>query len=128
MWPSHGRVRKTSVPVTPLGKGRPFSWRKQGMLRKMSFVFLVLSPVITLAVEFVPPCTLPFDAIKHKHPFDTRCGINGTGTDPAKLLQNKVKNNFCATGTATPISFQRITDLQHRVEAPPPSGLGPNYV
>jgi hypothetical protein len=79
------------------------------------------------ASSFVPPpCALPFDAIKVQHPIDTRCGTQGTGA-AAFQLQNKAKNNFCATGMPAPVTFAHLTDLQHRVEAPPPTGLGPNY-
>src|SRR5437870_1077399 len=95
------------------------------MIRKSVLVFLVFFPLLALADEFVPPCTLPFDAIKVKHPFDTKCGIGGTGTDPAKLLQNRVKNNFCAAGTPTAVSFQQLLTLQRQVESP--AVLGPNY-
>ena len=93
------------------------------MLRNMLFVLLVLFA----AVKFVPPCTLPFDTIKHKHPIDDTCGISGIGGGNEKLLQNAAKNNFCATGVAALTSFATLIHKQRQVEAPPPGGLGPDY-
>jgi len=94
------------------------------MLRKVTLLLFICVPL--LAEEFVPGCTLPFEAIKLKHPIDATCGIRGTGTDPAKVLQNAAKNNFCASGALTPVTFPQLLALQRRVEKP--DVLGTPYV
>lgn len=69
---------------------------------------------------------LPFASIQLKHPIDASCGVNGQTTSPAgSLLQNGVKNNFCAVPpNNTPETFtpQMLVDLQ--VNNHIPSGRG----
>jgi hypothetical protein len=72
----------------------------------------------TRGAAFDPGCTLPFEAIKQKHPvIDDTCSIDGEksggGTPPAsKVAENHAKNNFCLTGTPFEISYQDLLQLE----------------
>jgi hypothetical protein len=67
---------------------------------------------------FDPGCTLPFDAIKQKHPIiDDTCSIDGNKKGGGKLTEGKLaenhaKNNFCLTGTPVDISYDDLLQLQ----------------
>lgn len=81
------------------------------------FLFLMTGTAWTLASgptrstsQFTAPCgTLPFEDIKEKHPIDDECDIEGMGSDLSRL-QNRAKNNFCATGT--PVAVTRTTFIR----------------
>ena len=65
------------------------------------------------ADTFLPGCRLPFDAIKTPAlNVDAKCGVNGGSEDPAKIAESRAKNNFCATGTARPVTWQTFTRLE----------------
>jgi len=68
---------------------------------------------------------LPFASIELKHPIDTSCGLKGDpGASANSMLQNGVKNNFCATTPGNkPETFtpQMLIDLQ--VRTPVKSGF-----
>ena len=57
--------------------------------------------------QFVPGCTLPFDAIKTTDlEIDATCSIDGnSGDNQGKRLESEAKNNFCAAGDAVPIRY-----------------------
>ncbi len=62
---------------------------------------------------------LPFGAIKHVQPIDATCGIEGKTSSPANShLQNKVKNNFCATGKPEVFTSKMLIDLQGKTQVP----------
>lgn len=75
--------------------------------------------------EFQPGCELPFDQIAVHQDFDDVCGVAGDGTKAPLLLQNRVKNNFCATGDPVLFTFTSFKKLQALVEKP--TVLGPKY-
>jgi uncharacterized protein YgiM (DUF1202 family) len=68
--------------------------------------------------EFDPGCTLPFDALKLKHPIiDDSCTIDGTkrgggNLSAGKLAENHVKNNFCSTQSPVDISYADLLQLE----------------
>ena len=55
---------------------------------------------------FTPGCTLPFASIAKTHPLDGSCPIEGEGSAKSKL-QNRAKNNFCAAGVPTILTYQK---------------------
>jgi len=69
------------------------------------------------------PFTLDCDSPNYPSPapaaglgIDKSCGAAGSGT-AAEAAQNKMKNNFCAPGTPSKISFADLRSLQQKVEA-----------
>jgi len=56
-------------------------------------------------------CTLPFDDIKGDDPISF-CANHGSATEAEQQAQNRAKNNFCATGTATNLTYQDFLRLQ----------------
>jgi hypothetical protein len=66
---------------------------------------------------------LPFSSIEVKQPIDGSCGISGKpGSAANSQTQNKVKNNFCATGTPETVTPDSLTTLQKSTTVP--SGFG----
>ena len=63
------------------------------------------------AEPFTPGCTLPFAAIATAHSLDNSCPIEGEGSAKSQL-QNQAKNNFCAAGVATILTYQNFKSLQ----------------
>ena len=68
---------------------------------------------------FDPGCTLPFDAIKRRQAIDGQCPAGGhsalIGGSQPHVLQNLAKNNFCAKGAPTVISYDAFVALQAAV-------------
>lgn len=73
----------------------------------MNTIFLVEPP---------PSCAPPFNAIAVRHPIDEQCPAEGSAQSPAQKLQNRMKNNFCASGASVPVDFSVFDDLQRAVE------------
>lgn len=67
---------------------------------------------------FVAGCALPFgNANAVNHPIDDQCPLQGNCHSGAgSLLQNKIKNNYCATGTPVAIGVATIDKLQQAVD------------
>ena len=66
-----------------------------------------------LAEKFTPACenpSLPGNAVA----IDRRCGTQGAGGKEAE--QNRVKNDYCATGFPTTLTFDQLKELQTEVE------------
>lgn len=62
---------------------------------------------------------LPLAAIQLEHPIDKSCGIEGKTTSPPNSkIQNRVKNNFCASGTPETYTPQMLIDLQKNTTVP----------
>jgi hypothetical protein len=66
-----------------------------------------------------PGCKLPFDAIKTARAIDGICPVGGcselgnTSQQPTPhQLMNIAKNNFCATNSAVPVSYNDFVNLQ----------------
>src|SRR5262245_761449 len=59
---------------------------------------------------------LPFTA--EQHPIDADCGIEGAGTTTAKKLESRTKNNYCATGAPSRVTFYSFDRLQAATKAP----------
>lgn len=74
----------------------------------------VTAPAPAPPLAFNPGCTLPFDAIKTQGlRIDKQCGRDGSSSpSSASGKQNEVKNNFCATGTPTVLTFASFDQLQ----------------
>ncbi len=68
-----------------------------------------------------PSCSLPFSPVE-RHDIDDECGATGKAGSAAGKAQNEVKNNFCATGNATPLTIADLIKLQKKVDS-----LGINY-
>lgn len=69
---------------------------------------------------------LPFSAIEVKHPIDGTCGVAGKTTSPApSQLQNKVKDDFCATGTPETVTPISLVALQKKTTVPSGQGKEP---
>src|SRR5215471_16319279 len=69
---------------------------------------------------------LPFAAIAVSHPIDGTCGLEGKPTSPAAShLQNKVKNNFCVSGSPEMFTPKMLVDLQANTHVPSGSGAEP---
>lgn len=100
------------------------------MRRRLTLGLLVLSCAVSLFAQkgspFNPACDLPFDQDAVRHDFDEVCGIDGTGANAAKVLQNHAKNNFCATGDPVLVTFASFKKLEALVEDPV-KGLGPHF-
>jgi len=97
-------------------------------MKRLVFVIATLTVMPLFAQqgqEFAPGCELPFDQIAVHQDFDDVCGIAGAGTQAPLLLQNRVKNNFCATGDPVLLTFTSFKKLQTLVEKP--ENLGPKY-
>jgi hypothetical protein len=92
------------------------------MLRTLALSLVVSLPLF--AQTFKPPCTLPFDDIAEKRGIDSQCGAAGQGS-PASQIQNRAKNNYCATGDPVLVTFFTFKQLQKAVEAN--NVLGPKY-
>jgi hypothetical protein len=76
---------------------------------------LLLNGALALsgADQFVPGCTVPFQAIQTTGlDIDRQCGINGASDQPAKMAESKAKNNFCAPGAPAPITYSTFTKLE----------------
>jgi hypothetical protein len=71
----------------------------------------------TLGVDkpFVIGCSLPFSGGESR-PIDEHCPNEGCTQNPPDVLQNKIKNNLCASGTPVEISFVSIDKLQADVD------------
>jgi hypothetical protein len=92
----------------------------------LRYVILVLALSTSVYAEsFEPPCRLPFADIATRREFDDQCGIDGLGANEKKLLQNRVKNRFCAEGEPIFTTFKSYRELQKLVEKP--DVLGPKY-
>lgn len=69
-----------------------------------SLMMEAAEPAKLAGKEFKPACTVPFGSLSEVRAIDDVCGIDGDGSD-ATQAQNRVKNNFCASGT--PVNFNR---------------------
>jgi hypothetical protein len=58
--------------------------------------------------SFTPVCSLPFDGVRNPA-IDDHCGIQGGSSNPAKQLESRAKNNFCASGQ--PLQEVKYEDL-----------------
>lgn len=56
--------------------------------------------------KFVPPCSLPYQAIAKKQGVDETCPPEGKTTSDKHKSQNRAKNNLCAAGTPVTITYQ----------------------
>ena len=96
----------------------------------MLIVTLTPSTILLAQATFPDDCNgspIPFSAIEVKRPIDSTCGINGkpTASKPSQL-QNKVKNNLCASGNPPEdITVQWLVDLQARTHVPSGQGKEP---
>src|SRR6266496_4282792 len=81
-----------------------------------ALLLLAPNPLRVMATGFQPPCSLPFDSLKAKHPIDDGCGPEGTATSEAQKEQNRVKNEFCASGTLVRITYVSFERLQQKVD------------
>lgn len=62
--------------------------------------------------SFSPVCALPFKGVPNPAS-DDKCGIQGGGSDEAKIAESTAKNNFCAsTANSETITYQQLINLQ----------------
>ena len=91
-------------------------------LPKMLLLFALLATAAaaprpaSAADAFAPPCTLPFEEIKKKHPIDASCPAEGDTDKEAHMAQNRAKNNFCASGAPATLTWQNFKALQKAAE------------
>lgn len=69
-----------------------------------------------VGAPFVAGCTPSFGNAD-THPIDADCGIEGAATTDAKKLEARAKNNYCATGTPSRVTFVSFKRLQQATEA-----------
>lgn len=72
------------------------------------------------AQPFVSQCALPFKSgvTPADHPIDQQCPLQGNcHSGDGSLLQNEIKNNYCAMGTPVKIGVATIDNLQKDVDA-----------
>lgn len=99
--------------------------------------FLTLSlahPDQLLAKQFKKACpSLPFPVASEARDIDSFCPVEGgSSPDSPKGLQNRAKNNLCASGAPKPLTFADFMSLQDKAaEGHIPfgaDGFGPNRV
>jgi hypothetical protein len=69
-----------------------------------------------LAERFNPGCGLPFRGIAQERPIDRNCAASGSAKLAGLRLQDKLKNNFCASGPPIGLDFDDFVHLQREVE------------
>lgn len=77
-------------------------------------------------VKFKPTCaspSYPAPPPSQKLGIDAQCGLSGAGSGP-EGLQDSVKNNFCAKGTARAVTIDYLKGLQAQVEKNPSINFG----
>lgn len=86
------------------------------MKTTLSCVCMLLCCALAAHGQFVAGCDVPFKAIQTAElGIDTSCGIDGGSNDAAKKAESNAKNNFCVTGSATPIAYETFTKLEAAV-------------
>lgn len=75
-----------------------------------------LAAVDVQAEGFSPGCEVPFAEIAEKRSVDENCGVEGSGTAPAKIAESRQKNFFCATGKPRTVTFTTFERLQRAAE------------
>lgn len=96
-------------------------------LTAMVVATLVSFTARALAADKFPKACVPFGAAALHHPIDTACSKSGQPDTDADKLQDLLKNNFCATGTATQIKISDLVALQAAVDADPSIKYGNNH-
>lgn len=94
-------------------------------------VVLAATTRLSWAQTFDPGCPVPFASIQVHHPIDDTCARRGDVQDPpaagtndaAHALQNLAKNNFCATGAPTLVTFNSFKKLQQKLDQKSPAAL-----
>jgi hypothetical protein len=82
----------------------------------MRAVLLALVVVSSMSAQFKPTCKLPFDTIKTGGlDIDKSCSVDGGSNDGPKIAESNAKNNFCATGQATTITYNTFINLESKV-------------
>jgi hypothetical protein len=94
----------------------------RNFLTALLLVSFALSASVVHSVSgqgFHPACenNLPFQlkALKKIEPIDSSCDLDGEG-GAASLLQNSVKNDFCATGSPIRVTHNTFFLLEGRIE------------
>jgi hypothetical protein len=81
------------------------------ILTSLALTAVLVWPAPARGEPFTPGCTIPFAAIAKTHPLDGSCSIEGQGSAKSQL-QNRAKNNFCAAGVPTILTYQNFKSLQ----------------
>lgn len=84
----------------------------------VAFVIFWKSDGLWAAEAFQPGCTLPepLSELQKSHPIDAACSITGE-TDSAKTqAQNRLKNNFCASGKPVAVTYADFKALQKKAD------------
>lgn len=69
---------------------------------------------------FIAGCELPFKDLATETTISVSCAIDGVGSAQSRL-QNRAKNNFCASGPAANITNTSFRNLQKKVDKLPAS-------
>ncbi len=71
------------------------------------------------AQSFDPGCALPpqLDQLKQPRQIDKQCSIDGDAPEAPHILQNRQKNNFCATGSPMTLTRDTFARLQSAAQA-----------
>lgn len=86
------------------------------------FLLFVSSTFAQQNKRFLPGCPLPPAlAGVARTTFDNTCGIKGASTVTSKIAESRAKNNLCATGTATDITYDTLKELQQAVNTQGPA-------
>jgi len=81
---------------------------------------IVLFATVPLAAQgFDPGCPLPpqLDKLQQPRQIDKVCSISGDAPEPPHILQNRQKNNFCATGSPVTVTRDTFVRLQSAAQA-----------
>jgi len=112
-------VGTRSFPLRPR-RGQPLCGIRQRRPASYAAALSLLLLGVTLSAQdgspFVAGCPPPYTP--EPHPIDNDCGIEGDATTDAKKLENRAKNNLCATGSPVWVTFVSFKKLQEAVEKP----------
>jgi hypothetical protein len=87
-------------------------------VKTLSLLLLLVATVSDLCAQnpFRAGCELPFNKIATKGlDVDKSCGIGGGSNDAPKVAESNAKNNFCAAGPVTTITYNTFTRLEAKV-------------
>jgi hypothetical protein len=94
-----------------------FSFRRTVVAATLLLLFGIRGPITAQVKKpLTETCDSPQFPSPDKTKIDGQCGVSGTGKG-ADVKQDQMKNNFCASGPAQPVSFDDLKTLQASVQS-----------